>query len=202
MKKIFLNIIGALLLISFAIPQITSAQKLPTPYDLEYKGYQIVILEESLGNVQGLKEAHKKAFKEPLFRKTECTVNNNNRDNCITAPHLVFECQAKDWTVKNQKSIRQPGAQKTTCDRVSVVIGRGGLEILKNYIATIYRWGASIIGIIAVFQITLAGIRISISQGGDQMTQGKDTIIQALLSIVILFLSALILYTANPNFFV
>jgi hypothetical protein len=82
------------------------------------------------------------------------------------------------------------------------VSGKTGLDLLKNYLSIVYKYGASIIGIVAVLIIVASGIQIMM--GGvdaDMVSQAKTRILQAILSLVILFLSAAILVTVNPGFF-
>ena len=83
-----------------------------------------------------------------------------------------------------------------------VIRGRTGMELLTQYISMIYKYGASILGIICVLIIVISGIQI-IAGGAqaDFVTQAKTRIMQALLSLAILFLSAVILKTINPGFF-
>ena len=89
-----------------------------------------------------------------------------------------------------------------TYNPVQVFISKSGVDMLYLYIGAIYRWGASIIGIIAVLVIVISGIQIS-AAGGEQaaVTSAKTRITQSLVGIVILFLSGIILYTINPTFF-
>ncbi len=88
------------------------------------------------------------------------------------------------------------------CSYVQVLIGTSGTGLLKTYIAILYRWAASIVGIIAVLVIVISGIQISADQGsGESVGSAKTRIMQSLAGLVILFLSALILYTINPTFF-
>jgi type IV secretory pathway VirB2 component (pilin) len=66
----------------------------------------------------------------------------------------------------------------------------------------IYRWGASLVGIIAVTIIIISGIQISASGGDSEaINAGKKRILQSIVGIIVLFLSSLILYTVNPTFF-
>lgn len=77
-----------------------------------------------------------------------------------------------------------------------------GIDLISNYLGTIYTWLAGIVGGVAVLMIVIGGIQIA-SGGGDQnnVTEGKTKIMQALTGLVVLFLSGLILYTINPTFF-
>ncbi len=89
-----------------------------------------------------------------------------------------------------------------SCTYVQILIGTSGTGLLKTYIAIIYRWAASIVGIISILVIVVSGIQISMDQGsGEQVGEAKNRIMQSLAGLVILFLSALILYTINPTFF-
>ena len=74
--------------------------------------------------------------------------------------------------------------------------------MLYSYISLIYRWAASVVGVIAVTVIILSAIQIAAS-GGDpeSINKSKTRIIQSLSGIAVLFLSAIILNTINPNFF-
>jgi len=72
--------------------------------------------------------------------------------------------------------------------------------LLKFYAMQLYRWAASIVGIICVLLIVISGIQITASRGED-ISSAKNRITQALAGLALLFLSALILYTINPTFF-
>ncbi len=88
------------------------------------------------------------------------------------------------------------------CTYVQVIVAKSGTAILKTYISILYRWAASIVGIIAVLVMVVSGIQISVDQGsGEQVSSAKTRIMQSLAALAILFLSALILYTINPTFF-
>lgn len=89
-----------------------------------------------------------------------------------------------------------------TCQRVQVLLTRGGSSALAGYVNVIYRWAASIVGIIAVTVIIISAIQISIAGGESTgIDEAKKRIMQSLLGIAILFLSGLILNFINPNFF-
>lgn len=95
------------------------------------------------------------------------------------------------------------GPTVTSCKRVGIFYAQSGAELLYVYIGAIYRWAASIIGIICVF-ITIWG-GIEIATAGDQsgkIDEAKKRIMSSLTGLVLLFMSAIILYTINPNFFV
>lgn len=89
------------------------------------------------------------------------------------------------------------------CKEVQVILSKGGTSLIYGYIGMLYRWGASMAGVIAVTVIILSGIQIS-AAGGDPEAVGsaKKRILKSIAGIVVLFLSGLILYTINPNFFV
>ncbi len=184
MKKLFLiiNLLNLLVL-----PQTVFAQQLPEDLK-QYDGNTVVILEEDFGgDVQLVPELQNKK----LFRVVECAVDNKGKESdCFTYPRLQYSCPANDR-----------GDAKFYCDRVGVIVGSNGIDILKVYIGTIYRWAASIVGIIAVLRIVIAGVQISVSQGAGQLEDGKNKIFQSLASIILLFLSGLLLWTINPNFF-
>lgn len=109
-------------------------------------------------------------------------------------------------TLLNKADITKPEINTdfftVTYNPVQVFMSQSGVEILYAYIGAIYRWGASIIGVIAVLVIVISGIQIS-AAGGEQgaVTSAKTRITQSLIGIVVLFLSGIILYTINPTFF-
>ncbi len=89
-----------------------------------------------------------------------------------------------------------------TCQEVTVIISGGGTTLISNYVGTIYRWAASLVGIICVLVIVASGIQLAASGGDSSATEGaKKRIVQSLSGLAVLFLSGLILYTVNPNFF-
>ncbi|MCK5461207.1 hypothetical protein KAI58_04445 [Candidatus Gracilibacteria bacterium] len=84
----------------------------------------------------------------------------------------------------------------------TVIKGETGVDLISNYISILYKYGASIIGILCVFIIVLSGIQISMGGANSEMVnKGKERIIQAIFSLILLFCSALILKTINPGFF-
>jgi len=84
----------------------------------------------------------------------------------------------------------------------TVLSGSSGMDLVTQYIAMIYKYGASILGIICVLIIVISGIQISMGGAqSDLVASAKTRIFQALLSLAILFLSAVILKTINPGFF-
>lgn len=80
------------------------------------------------------------------------------------------------------------------------ITGNTPTDLLKNYIGIMYKWAASIVGIIAVLNMVISGFQIITTQGGD-VGDAYKRIFQSIGGLVILFLSALLLYVINPNFF-
>ena len=90
-----------------------------------------------------------------------------------------------------------------SCKPILVLLSRGGVTMLYNYIGMIYRWGVSMVGIIAVLVIVISGIQISLAGGeAEAVTSAKRRIVQSLAGIAVLILSSIILYTINPDFFI
>lgn len=108
----------------------------------------------------------------------------------------------KEATSTTLEETKQVPKYKITYNPVQVFVSKSGVDMLYLYIGAIYRWGASIIGVIAVLVIVISGIQIS-AAGGEQaaVTSAKTRITQSLIGIVVLFLSGIILYTINPTFF-
>ncbi|MBU1992949.1 MAG: hypothetical protein ABH856_01025 [Patescibacteria group bacterium] len=97
------------------------------------------------------------------------------------------------------------GAQGTleSCKKMQLIISAGGTSLFYAYIGMIYKWVASIVGIIAVLIMIISGIQIA-AAGGDAsaVDDAKGRIFRSIGGLAILFLSGLILYTINPTFFV
>lgn len=85
---------------------------------------------------------------------------------------------------------------------VRSISGNSGTDLAMNYVSMIYKFGASILGILAILVIVVSGVQM-IAGGVDEnnYTTAKDRILQAILSLAMLFSSALILRTVNPDFF-
>lgn len=99
------------------------------------------------------------------------------------------------------KGIKCP-SKALKCERVTYLLAKTGTGVIEMYVGLIYRWAASLAGIVCILIMIVSGIQIS-AAGED--TQGvesaKKRIFQSLTALVILFMSALILYMINPDFF-
>lgn len=159
------------------------------------KGLVISIVEEQFGeakspvpNTQVLRCA----------RKTTCKVEQKPKPGGKegeTVDVNVCESQYVDT------SACSPGATEV-CQTVDAFIAKSGIDLLFTYLNAIYRWSASVIGIVSVFYLVYGGIKIATA--GDNtaaIDEAKTKIIQSIAGLVLLFLSAVILYTINPNFF-
>lgn len=123
-------------------------------------------------------------------------------DNYKTSSELSKICSPDAKKLIDSGSYTNYNVQ-FSCKEIQMTLCKGGTSCLYGYIGSIYRYGASIVGIIAVTVIIFSGIQISASGGDPEATTaGKKRILQSILGIVVLFLSGLILYTVNPNFFV
>ena len=87
--------------------------------------------------------------------------------------------------------------------RIKSVTGDTGVDMIGNYLSMIYKFGAVIIGIVAVLVIVISGVQIMAGGASPEaVTQGKNRIFQAILSLILLLSSAMILRTINPGFFI
>jgi hypothetical protein len=127
-------------------------------------------------------------------KNTICAYRSGGFKDCISSlvsaedPKKACATSAGDYTV--------------TCKEVEVYFGDDGIGLLFTYISLIYKWGAGMIGLIAVLVIIISGIQISAAAGEQAaVTSAKNRIFQSILGLVILFFSAIILYSINPTFF-
>ena len=145
-----------------------------------------------------------------------CDESNKSYTVCGCLEYRFKEEKADGYCVKEGDKIQwyarsEDGSAKKTNYYVNFqeeimgskgIGGDTGVELVGNYISLIYKYGASIIGIIAVLVIVISGVQIILGGVDSEMvTEAKNRIFQAILSIILLFLSAAILYTINPGFF-
>jgi len=133
------------------------------------------------------------------YRQTMIYTSLDNKTPAISASGLTKTCGAE--TLKEGDNNKITG--QIVCDEVTVLIAtQGGSAMIQAYISMMYRWVASLAGIIAVLVIIVSGLQISLAGGGGEgMDEAKGRIIKSLSGLALLFLSALILYTLNPTFF-
>jgi hypothetical protein len=171
-----------------------------TPGDDE--GYLITIVEEPLTldeSKEKTSDTPKPDFEVRICYRNYLTYMKDGTRKTVSilakkCDKFIREFDPEDWHDDLKIGV--------SCDPVQVYLSKGGTTLLQNYISTIYRWAASLVGIIAVVVIVISGIQISVAGGDTQaIDNAKTRIIQSLTAIAILFLSALILYTLNPTFF-
>ncbi len=159
-------------------------------------GYIITIIEEPLDTEN---KADEEAFKlRSCYRNTFKFTTPDGESHTIA--QLLKDCstKAQETATKANPILKA----QFSCREVQVILSKGGTTMIYYYIGTIYRWGAGLVGIIAVTLIIISGIQISAAGGEpDAINAAKKRIIQSIAGIVVLFLSGLILYTVNPNFF-
>lgn len=168
------------------------------------KGYIVTIIEEPLSNEEKGKTPTDDFVQRPCYRHVFQYTRGDKDDKVRqTLSELTStKCNSDLQKLANDNS-GDPVKAAYSCKPVQAILSKGGTTMLYGYIGMIYRWGASMVGIIAVLIIVISGIQIS-AGGGDPeaVTSAKKRIIQSLAGIAVLLLSGLILYTINPDFFV
>ncbi|MEK7672654.1 MAG: hypothetical protein AAB373_02100 [Patescibacteria group bacterium] len=166
-------------------------------------GYIITIQEEPLPideDVLAKEEKGDDYIVRRCFRNTFQYTNDEGEIKIL--PELSKKCSEKAIALA-ENSPNADFKPKFSCREVQVILSKGGTAMIYGYIGTIYRFGASMVGIIAVTVIVVSGIQISASGGNQEaIGAGKTRIMKSIFGIIVLFLSGLILYTVNPNFFV
>lgn len=171
-------------------------------------GYIIYISQEPLssGVAEG-KTPDDKYVVRPCFQNSFSFSDPTNTSNSKNTPMLANQCSANAQTLYNSWTVEGDADKKKysvtySCKEVKVTLTKGGTTAIYGYIGDIYKWGASIVGIVATTVIIVSGIQIS-AAGGEPEAIGaaKKRILQSIAGIVVLFLSGLILYTVNPTFF-
>lgn len=127
----------------------------------------------------------------------------------LNSTELLSECSTEASTLLEQEIALDEGRKDNEkldprfgCQEVQVLLCSGGTCLINSYIGSIYRWAATVVGLIAVLVIIVSAIQLSVS-GGDQsaVDDAKRRIIQSISGIAVLFLSGVILNAINPNFF-
>jgi type IV secretion system pilin len=179
----------------------TSESGEKTPCDFEnvktcYSNKVITYIEEPFG------EPSKNQSNEEPYIVKRCVRNTwVSKDKGLSVTQMLDECMGEekgptDWNPSTNKG------DKLYCQEVYAIISDGGTAMISGYIGMLYRWGASIVGLIAVLVIVISGMQIATAGGDSQaIEEAKGRILGSIGGIVVLFLSGLILYTVNPNFF-
>lgn len=150
------------------------------------KNYITTVLEEEIGSgsTGQVTPDDKSAESLTCFRVTGCKTANE-KVSCSSA--YGTECT--------------PG-ENIFCQRVQVLVSQSGIDLLMSYLGIVYRWAASVIGVVSVAYLIYGGFLIGTAQDdAGKIDKAKEKIFQSIAGLVLLFLSAIILYTINPNFF-
>jgi hypothetical protein len=137
-------------------------------------------------------------------RNTFC-INRDDKPGteCVTFLRKAGEggcsSDAREYTEKSEENKKNSSIY---CQQVQLILSDSGTDLIYAYVGGLYRWAASVIGMIAVLVIVISGIQISAAAGDQQaVTNAKNRIFQSLGGLALLFLSGVILYTINPTFF-
>lgn len=160
-------------------------------------GFLVTFIEEPL-DANDKEETN--AEGEVIFKQKICYRHTLQWEDEILGVQTLEELSTAPCKTRNELGINEQ--DKYSCRQIQAVLSKGGTSLIYGYIGMVYRWGASIVGIIAVLVIVISGIQIS-AAGGDPeaINEAKKRIIQSIAGIAMLFLSGLILYTINPTFF-
>lgn len=171
-----------------------------TDYDKEH-GYIWTKVEEPITlEAEGDTTNGDKFVSRICYRNTfTFTITTGDQKEDKTLDELSEICSE---SVKNQQQYNEANKVRASCKAIQVFLTKGGTSMIEGYIGTMYKWGVSIVGIIAVLVITISGIQIAVAGGESAaIDEAKKRITKSLVGIAILLLSSLILYTVNPNFF-
>jgi hypothetical protein len=154
-------------------------------------GKIITILEESLGD--GFDDETDDSFESRTCYRQSYVYSKTN----VVLSKLTEKACSTDLAKQASDS-----GDVYACYEVLVLLSDGGTSMIFGYIGMIYRWGASMAGIVAALILVVSGIQISVSGGDSEaISKSKERIIRSLGGIAVLFLSGIILYTINPTFF-
>ena len=223
-RKISTFAILSAIISSFFSLNLVSAAKLSAPYgtqlsecisEAEQKGSQLIhIIEEPILQPSGSATTDSNGrvcFSQdgnPDFKTCICYRNNfsylknGDRDNL---PELLTTCSKSAIELyEKHNATKDPETDaRFSCQEVQVLFCSGGTCLITSYIGMIYRWAATIVGLVAVIVIIVSSIQLSVA-GGDSsaVESAKRRILQSIGGLAVLFLSGLILNAINPDFFV
>lgn len=195
-SKILLGIILMIMFSPTVFAQVSCGDLNQETPEIQKKmeGYIITILEEEIGSsstTDSVTPSENASESLTCFRKTTCEgpkTGDSETDQKITCTSKYAETCT-------------PG-ENVFCQRVQVLISQSGIDLLMSYLGIIYRWAASVIGIVSVAYLIYGGFLIGTAQDDtSKIDKAKEKIFQSIAGLVLLFLSAVILYTINPNFF-
>lgn len=126
----------------------------------------------------------------------QALANSFNAKISVSSGYAPADCN------KSENASIYNGEMSLTCSILYVITGQSGADIFGKYISMLYKWAASIVGIISVLVMVFSGVQISMA-GGDtaKIDSAKNRIMQSIIGLVLLFLSGVILYAINPGFF-
>jgi hypothetical protein len=161
-------------------------------------GYIITIIEEPLSLEQSETKTPKADFESRICFRNYLSYVHDGKEKVIS----MLSKKCADTIEKGDLTFDKKYNVKFSCKPVQVLLSKGGTSLIEGYIATIYKWAASIVGVIATAVIIISAVQISIAGGDTQAVENaKNRILKSISGIVILFLSGIILYTINPTFF-
>ncbi len=172
-------------------------------------GYLITEVEEGMfapGEEETVESARRKAeagsaefIKMPCSRNI-LTYNVDGKEG--RQIELAVTCSETGKALRDSYLDNEKIKVAFSCQEVMIILSKGGTTLIEGYISTIYKWGASIAGIVAVLIIVISGIQLAASGGDSQaVEEARGRIVKSLAGIAVLMLSGLLLYTINPNFF-
>lgn len=219
MKKIIKLTLTIFVLLALALPITASAQEiLPEPTEEQKKAASDTTPQWDcpVDNITGeecvtdneRKENVVSELQEAMGSEDETTGTGKIRQCVRVTMKGKCELKKKEKTEYQERTFTRLIKGKTcpgdaiSCERITVLISKGGVGEIQLYIGMIYRWAATLAGIVCVLIMIVSGIQMS-AASGDQaaVDSAKKRIFQALTGLVVLFLSAFILYIINPGFF-
>ncbi|MBT6068970.1 hypothetical protein HOG48_04405 [Candidatus Peregrinibacteria bacterium] len=82
---------------------------------------------------------------------------------------------------------------------IAIIEADTAMGFITQYMHIMYKYGVSILGIVAVLVIAISGMQYALDSGSAE--EAKKRILNSIRGLVLLFLSAFLLWFINPNFF-
>lgn len=163
----------------------------------------LAMADATCGMVNQKTDADKETMKKYIVTVLEEQIGEPGT-NEVTVSLNCFRVTKKEgdkWNSTYEDSC--PGiTADTKCQRVQIFLAESGTSLLYGYISRIYRWAASVVGVMAVLYLIWGGIQIATAgDNSGKIDEAKQKIFQSIAGLILLFLSGVILYTINPNFF-
>ena len=97
---------------------------------------------------------------------------------CVTFLRKAGEGSCSAKAIEYTKGPQEKGKASIYCQQVQLILSDSGTDLIYAYVGGLYRWAASIIGMIAVLVMVISGIQISAATSSNKRKKQNIPIIR------------------------